>query len=228
MKNLEAPTIVPAHLKPALSSAAIAGSAEFGLVSRPSDTMLGVNDLRNKSRNEPEPVPAAFVLETDRLWLRQFTPSDAEAVLAIAGNPQVMRFVMNPCVTSISEAAKLMEESPLRDYRKYGFGRWAVVLKENRRVIGSAGLKYLEDLNEVDLGYLLLPEYWGLGLATEIAREIVRYGFGTLRLPRIVGLVDADNVRSVRVLEKLGFAFAKMIDYRSQTTAQYVLHASAS
>ena len=173
--------------------------------------------------NESNPAPTAFVLETERTWLRRFTPDDAGAIFELAGNPEVMRFIWNPCVRSVSEAGELLEKSPLSDYRKHGFGRWAVVLKENRRVIGSAGLKYLEDLEEVDLGYMLLPDYWGLGLATELARAILRYGFDTLRLPRIVALVDTENVRSVRVLEKLGFAFSKMIDFRSEISALYVL-----
>ncbi len=86
-----------------------------------------------------------------------------------------------------------------------------------------AGLKYLDDWQEVDLGYRLLPKYWGLGLATEASRACIDYGFHTLRLPRILGLVDPENVRSVRVLQKLGFVFDRMIEYRSQQAAKYLI-----
>ena len=165
-----------------------------------------------------------FIVETDRLWLRQFVPDNAEAVLEYSGKPEVMQYVA-PCLTSIEEAVRILEEGPLSDYGKYGFGRWAVVLKENQRVIGFAGLKFLEDLQEVDLGYLLMPECWGKGLATEAARASVNYGFETLRLSQILGLVEVPNVRSVRVLEKIGFEFAKLIEYHSHTVAQYVLKA---
>src|SRR5437773_1204468 len=95
----------------------------------------------------------------------------------------------------VGEASKLLEkaeqaketlcEHPIADYRKYGFGRWAVVLKTNGKAIGMAGLKYLAEWNEVDLGYRLLPEYWGMGLATEASRACVEYGFHTLKLSRI-------------------------------------------
>ena len=62
---------------------------------------------------------------------------------------------------------------PIADYRKHGFGRWGVVLKATGRLIGFAGLKYLDELREVDVGYRLLPEYWGMGLATEAAQASV-------------------------------------------------------
>ena len=93
------------------------------------------------------------------------------------------------------------------------------------QVIGFAGLKYLDDLNAVDLGYRLLPEYWGQGLATEASRASIQYGFDTLELERILGLADPEHFKSIRVLEKLGFVYDKVIEYRSQPAAMYFLDA---
>ena len=97
--------------------------------------------------------------------------------------------------------------------------------KASGRVIGFAGLKYLEDMNEVDLGYRLLPADWGLGLATEAGRAILHDGFTRLVLRRIIATVVPANVASVRVLEKLGFAFERLIENQGVELAKYVIQA---
>jgi RimJ/RimL family protein N-acetyltransferase len=93
-------------------------------------------------------------------------------------------------------------------------------------LIGVAGLKHLDELGEVDIGYRLLPRYWGCGLATEAARAAIDYGFRVLHLPRIIGLVDAPHVASIRVLEKCGLVYEKTIEYRSQEVLQYAITAT--
>jgi RimJ/RimL family protein N-acetyltransferase len=166
-----------------------------------------------------------LVVETDRLWLREFVPEDAQAILEVGSNPLVMQYIGENRLTSVAEAEAVIRQHPMTEYQKYGFGRWAVVVKANGRVIGMTGLKHLPDLEEVDLGFRLLPEYWGMGLATEAGQASLRYGFQTLQLSRIIGLVDPANGRSVRVLEKCGLTFEKMTEFRSLQAAQYVIHA---
>ena len=165
-----------------------------------------------------------MIIETERLWLREYVPEDAAATFELGSNPEVLRYTGDVCLTSIDEARTLLCLHPIADYRKYGFGRWGVVVKDNGRLIGFAGLKYLDELREVDVGYRLLPEYWGNGLATEAARASVCYGFETLKLSRIIGLVDPQNTRSVRVLEKSGLSFERTIEYASQAAALYAVH----
>jgi RimJ/RimL family protein N-acetyltransferase len=87
-----------------------------------------------------------------------------------------------------------------------------------------AGLKYLPEWEEVDLGYRLLPQYWGIVLTTEASLTSLRYGFETLQLSRILGLVHPANVRSIRVLEKCGLTFEKMVEVGSRPVAQYAIH----
>jgi RimJ/RimL family protein N-acetyltransferase len=169
-----------------------------------------------------------LIVETDRLLLREFVPEDAPAIFEVGSNPLVMQYIGENLLTSVAEAEAIIRQHPVADYHKYGFGRWAVVVKGNARVIGMTGLKYLPDLEEVDLGYRLLPEYWGQGLATEAGLASVRYGFQTLKLSRIIGLVDPENVRSVRVLQKCRLTFEKMTEYRSFQVAQYVIHAQTA
>ena len=97
--------------------------------------------------------------------------------------------------------------------------------KTSGRVIGFAGLKHLEDLGEVDLGYRLLPASWGLGLATEAGRAILDYGGTCLGLSQVIALVVPENVASVRVLEKLGLSFEKLFEYQGHPVAKYIIKA---
>ena len=121
------------------------------------------------------------------------------------------------------QALEVIRTRPMADYQKHGYGRWACIDKASGQLIGFSGLKYLDDLQEVDLGYRFLPAYWGRGLATESGRAVLEYGFATLRLEQIIGLVAPENVASVRVLEKLGLTFVGMIEYFGKPTAKYAI-----
>ncbi len=163
------------------------------------------------------------LLETERLWLREYVLEDAEATYKLGSNPLVQKYTGDPCFSSVEDARTILLQHPMEDYRKYGYGRWAMILKENDRLIGMAGLKYLPEWDEVDVGYRLLPELWGRGLATEASLACIRYGFEKLALSRIIGLVDPLNVQSVRVLEKCGLKFEKMVEINSKQVARYVI-----
>ena len=161
------------------------------------------------------------ILETDRLLIREFVEEDAEAFFSFNGDSEVMRHTGEPPSTSVNQVRQMIRVYP--DYRTHGYGRWAVVHKPDGLVVGFNGLKYLEDLCEVDLGYRLRVDYWGRGIATESSLEIVRYGFETLRLERIIGLVLPANTASIRVLEKVGMRYDGMIDYCGEQAQRWVL-----
>jgi ribosomal-protein-alanine N-acetyltransferase len=140
--------------------------------------------------------------ETLRLTHRAFTAADAEALFALNSNPEVMRYTGEPRAESVEAMRTAIADYP--DFNTVGFGRWACVLNETERIIGFCGLKHLSDIGEVDIGFRFLPEFWGRGLATEAAGACLEFGFETIGLSRIVGLVLPDNLASVRVLEKIG------------------------
>ena len=162
--------------------------------------------------------------ETKRLALRALTVEDAPAFFALNSHPEVMRFTHEPQLKSLEEARDALARYP--DFDTVGYGRWGCVLKEEQRVIGFCGLKYLDNLHAVDVGYRLLPEYWGRGLATEACLASVQFGFDVLKLDRIIGLVLAENAASVRVLEKVGMRLEGEISYDGQWVLQYSIHAS--
>jgi RimJ/RimL family protein N-acetyltransferase len=161
-------------------------------------------------------------IETDRLVLRQFVLDDAAAVFRIQSDPEVMRYTGEPPAANIDEIRQMLAERPIADYARFGFGRWACILKSNGELIGGVGLKYLPELGEVDLGYRLRRDYWGQGFATEAARACVEYGFSKLTLPKIVGLVEPENIASARVLEKAGFTLNGDVEYRGEVVIRYL------
>ena len=157
--------------------------------------------------------------ETERLRLRALTVADAEAFFALNSNRDVMRFTGEPPLHSLEEAKQALARYP--DFETVGYGRWGCVLKKEQRVIGFCGLKYLSDLDAVDVGYRLLPAYWGQGLATEACRASVQFGFDVLQLDRIIGLVLPGNVASIRVLEKVGMHAEGEIVYDGYKALRY-------
>lgn len=140
--------------------------------------------------------------ETARLEHRAFTLDDASEFFALNGNPDVMQLTGEPVLTSLDAAREAIAKYP--DFHDVGYGRWACILKQTRTIIGFCGLKYLPELDAVDVGYRFQPEYWGQGFATEACAASLDFGFDTLRLDEILGFVLPKNVASIRVLEKVG------------------------
>ena len=157
--------------------------------------------------------------ETERLEHRAFRVEDAAAFFALNSNPDVMRFTGEPLLPSLDAAKQAIAN--YSDFEAVGYGRWACVLKETQAVIGFCGLKYLSDLDAVDVGYRFLPQYWGRGLATEACIASLNFGFATLCLDRIIGLVIPGNAASIRVLEKAGMQSDGEVDYNGTLALRY-------
>ena len=163
------------------------------------------------------------ILETERLLLREFVEEDAEAFFTLNSHPEVIRYVPDKPLLDVEQARQLLVDHPIADYRKHGFGRGACILKSTGEQIGFAGLKYLEELGEVDVAYRLLPPYWGQGLATEAALASVRFGFAHLGLKQIIGLVMPENIASARVLEKTGLRYVETVTFWGHQFSRYVI-----
>jgi len=144
-------------------------------------------------------------IETERLLLRWFQADDVDAFYVLGSEPRIIRYVGNVPFASRDVARETLAAAPLTDYATHGFGRFACVWKETGRVIGFCGPKLLADVQEVELGYRFLPDFWGMGLATESARAAVAYTRDVLRFRRLVALIHPENTASARVISKLGF-----------------------
>ncbi|NOQ70601.1 MAG: GNAT family N-acetyltransferase [Crocinitomix sp.] len=153
------------------------------------------------------------IIETDRIILRRFNLNDFEAVYEFNSDPKVIKYTGDLILKSLEEAKELIKNVWLSDYEKFGYGRWATIYKPDNKIIGFAGLKYLPEMVETDLGFRFLPQYWNKGLATEISPEIISYGFNTLNLKRIIAIAEQENIGSNKVLEKIGMKQYKVADY---------------
>lgn len=167
------------------------------------------------------------VLETERLILRRFTPEDAADNYRIYTDPENMRF-MGRQPDSVEFERYHLQRHIDNYYERHGFGLWAAVLKENGRLIGRCGLIYqqIEETQEVEVSYLIDRPYWGRGLATEAARAVVRLGFERYGFPRIVAVINPENIASVRVAQKLGMKHERDVNFKEfGTVALYALKA---
>ena len=159
-----------------------------------------------------------IILQTPRLQLRQFELDDAEALYTLNSDPDVIKHTGNTAYTSLDEAVAFVQNYP--EYKKNGYGRWAVVKKSNQACIGWCGLKKNE-LDLVDLGFRFFKSEWNKGYATESAKASLEYGFSSLQLPQIMARAAKENVASIRVLEKLGMHYWKSDDCNGIHNAHY-------
>lgn len=164
--------------------------------------------LQTAVRVSPLPRQA---MQTERLLIRRFTLDDAEEYFPLVADPDVIRYTGEQAQPSIDAARQIIATRPLRDYAVHGFGRMACVEKRSGRLIGFCGLKFVDDLQEVDIGYRFLPAYWGKGFATESARALMQHGKESLSISRVVGIVQRENAVSANVLSKLGLLFERNI-----------------
>ncbi len=169
------------------------------------------------------------VLETPRLVLRQLTTDDVDNLMGIFSDPVAMRFYPSPM--SKQEVRELIQRH-LGHYREYGIGLWAALLKEknaDNTFVGLVGLipQDVEGKREIEIGYLFLRSYWGLGLATEGAVACRDYGFNKLGLQKLISLIDPDNKASIRVAEKVGMSLEKNITKWDKPILVYAISRSA-
>lgn len=143
------------------------------------------------------------VLETKRLILREPIPSDAADIFVFRSDPIVQKYNSRP-MKDMSEARELIADQRAMYLRREGI-LWAVSLKEQGTIIGLVGFSHWSYSNRAMAGYDLAQAYWGQGIGSEAVREIIRFGFGSMKLNRIEAETIADNHESRRMLDKLGF-----------------------
>ena len=160
-------------------------------------------------------------IETARLRLRMFTPDDLDVLAQIFADPDVMEHLGKDGLPISKEETASALESMIGHWHRHGFGRWAVEGKADGKLIGFAGIRFLE--GQAELVYLLATEYWGRGLATEVAVACLRYGFEEKQFDVILALTRPLNTRSRRVMEKIGMRFDKEATYFGIEVVRYVI-----
>jgi RimJ/RimL family protein N-acetyltransferase len=151
------------------------------------------------------------VLETGRLVLRQIEAADAAFVLELLNDPSWLRFIGDKGVRTPEDARAYIASGPQKMYREHGFGLWLVESKADATPLGMCGLIKRPTLDDVDLGFAFLPRHCGHGYAHEAAAATLVHARTTVGLKRLVALTALDNTRSIRLLEKLGLKFERIV-----------------
>ena len=152
-----------------------------------------------------------IVTETERLILRRMTSDDAAFMLETLNEPSFIRNVADRGVRTLEAAADYIATKITPSYEQFGFGFYVVELKEDGTPIGICGLVKREGLDDIDIGYSLLDRFSGHGYAFEAAVAVMEHGRTVHGLKRIVAFTAPDNHRSIKLLEKLGLRFEKMV-----------------
>lgn len=143
-----------------------------------------------------------IILETERLYLREFHLSDVERMSEIHLEEETMRYIGKGGIRNTEQTRRGIEYF-IRNQRENGFTIWAVIEKESNVLIGHCGFEYLQDGSDIELCYLLSKDYWGKGYATEISKATLIYGFEKLKLKRIVAMTYRENQPSINVIKKI-------------------------
>lgn len=132
--------------------------------------------------------------------------TDLDELSLIFSDPEVVRYLGSGKPAQREETEHALR-TIIKHWKRHGFGRWAVVFKQTQELIGYGGLRSFHGTPE--LVYLLARRYWRIGLATEIARASLEYGFEEQRFERIVAMARLANTASHRVMKKIGMSFEK-------------------
>ena len=154
-----------------------------------------------------------IILETERLTLRRLVMDDLDELFALYGDPEIRRYFPEGVLNY--EDTKEELEWFLNGHPEHPeLGLWATIYKDTKKFIGRCGLLpwEIDGKYEVEIAYLLDKNFWHQGLATEAAKGIMRYGFETLKLPRLICLIDPENTASQNVAKRIGMTLERRVD----------------
>jgi RimJ/RimL family protein N-acetyltransferase len=150
------------------------------------------------------------VCETGRLRLRRLSTDDAAFALELLNDPDYIRNIADRGARTLEDAARYILTGPVASYEQFGFGLYLVELKQPARPIGMCGLLRRDYHPDIEIGYAFLPAGRGRGYVVEAAEAALKTAPPT-RLNRVVAVTTVDNQPSIRVLERLGFRFERMV-----------------
>jgi len=156
--------------------------------------------------------PPTFILETERLLLRRLIMDDLNDLFALYSDPEIRRYFPEG-VLNLEETKEELEWHMNGHPEHPELGLWATIHKETGKFIGRCGLLpwNIDGKLEVEIAYLLDKTFWGRGLATEAAQAILDYGFEKLNLPRLICLIDPENIASQNVAKRIGMTLERRV-----------------
>jgi RimJ/RimL family protein N-acetyltransferase len=150
-------------------------------------------------------------LETERLILSELSLKDAPFFFELVNDSTWIQFIGDKNVKTIADAEKYLSDKIIPSYVKNGFGFYLISRKKDNASIGISGLVDRKGLEYVDVGYALLPKYRKKGYAFEATKAVMEFAKNNLQLNPILAITNVDNTRSIKLLERLGLHFDKLI-----------------
>ena len=152
------------------------------------------------------------IIRTARLTLRPLQLADAATLHRIYQTDGVLHYFPNPNSPPLEKVERFITGQQ-EHWEKFSYGNWGILPdgRDAREIIGWAGLQFLPELNETEVGYLLDKPFWGMGYATEAARASLQFGFDHFDFFQMIALVHPENNASRRVLEKCGMKYVETI-----------------
>lgn len=179
-----------------------------------------INDELTRANGEPVTIAL-----TNRLILRELAVSDIKSLYDIYSNPEVRNYIDD--IDDYLEIEIEKHKAYIKNiYSFYGYGLWGVFSKADNKLIGRCGIQNrgIDGQNEIELGYLLDVNHWGLGYAIECITATLDYAFNTLELQRIVAVIDKRNARSIKVAKQIGMTLEKEIKDLDRDCFLYVIN----
>lgn len=164
-------------------------------------------------------------IETERLLLREVVFSDVDGMFELDSNPNVHTYLGNKPVTTIEQSREYIEFLR-QQYKDFGTGRWAVILKETNEFIGWSGIKFITDeinnhQNFYEIGYRFIEKHWGKGYATEAGKAFIDHAFNKMKVEAVYAYADEGNDNSRKILEKLGLQFVNSFEHEGEREVWY-------
>ena len=163
------------------------------------------------------------ILTTKRLFLREMSENDLEYLQKIFDEATAMTFYTPH---QKQEKAKIWIEHMQASYKENRFGMWLCFLAKSKMFIGQCGImkNEINGNDELELGYSILRKFWNRGYATEAAQACINYVFGNLDVPRVVSLIENDNLPSVHVSRKVGMKKTDQVNRWNKMTDLYSIN----
>ncbi|HMQ78440.1 MAG TPA: GNAT family N-acetyltransferase [Ignavibacteria bacterium] len=153
-----------------------------------------------------------YIIETERLKLREFNSTDGELIFELLNSPGWLKNIGSRSIATIDDAVNYIEAKLQKSYRESGFGFYLVELKSTGEKTGMCGLVKRDGLDDIDIGFALLPQYENNGYAFESSEAVISYAKNKLKIKTLAAITMPSNVTSIKLLEKLGMKFDKKIN----------------
>ncbi|HEX9827858.1 MAG TPA: GNAT family N-acetyltransferase [Flavobacteriaceae bacterium] len=152
------------------------------------------------------------IAETNRLLISKITLKDAKFFLELVNSPHWLKYIGDRHLKTVKDSKTYLQNGTIKSYADFGFGFYKLQYKkEGNKPIGVCGLIKRKQLDDVDIGFALLPEYEGKGFGHEASVTILKLAKETFNLKKVVAITQPNNTSSIKLLEKLGLSFEKSV-----------------